>query len=437
MRKWFAGLMALSLVLLSACGGGKPQPGGSTKEPVTLRFVSLAWQKQSVEANKEIVAKWNEEHPDIQVEYIQGDWNSIHDYMLTSFESGDVPDIFHYESPSIIDWANRGYLADLTDLIPEEMKQDIVPAAWDTVRHTDGKIYGIPFLWECLVTFYNVDAFEEAGITPPTAEDPWTWEEMMEAARKLTKDEDGDGVPERYGAAWGLKSPVNRMLNLALGFNGKFFYEDNGKIVVRVGEAEKKVLRYIHDMIYVDKSASPDGIGQSGTDLLPGFYAGKYAMLPGLGVWARQQIIESAPKDFKWGILPPLKGENQNQGTSTQTLSIPAKSKHKEEAMQFIAYFLNTENMGRLAQGDWLFPTRASSMNLPEFQTEENGWKAAAEYFNHLILAPFQKVPGFAEWKSKIATPVLQEYFGDRITLEEAARRLEEEGNEVLQRYQS
>ncbi|HEY8346191.1 MAG TPA: ABC transporter substrate-binding protein, partial [Symbiobacteriaceae bacterium] len=105
MRKWFAGLMALSLVLLSACGGGKPQPGGSTKEPVTLRFVSLAWQKQSVEANKEIVAKWNEEHPDIQVEYIQGDWNSIHDYMLTSFESGDVPDIFHYESPSIIDWA--------------------------------------------------------------------------------------------------------------------------------------------------------------------------------------------------------------------------------------------------------------------------------------------------------------------------------------------
>ena len=30
-----------------------------------------------------------------------------HDYLITSFETGDVPDVFHYESSVIIDYAMR------------------------------------------------------------------------------------------------------------------------------------------------------------------------------------------------------------------------------------------------------------------------------------------------------------------------------------------
>ena len=51
-------------------------------------------------------------------------------------------------------------------------------------------------------------------------------------------------------------------------------------------------------------------------------------------------------------------------------------------------------------------------------------------------MGPWQDVPGFAEWKDRVATPVLQELFANQITIEEAARRLEEEGNRILQRYQ-
>lgn len=445
MRRWFSAALILVLLFMTACTStpkppapvepGTPQAEQPPAKPVQLRFVSLAWQKQSIDANKAIIDQWNKANPLIQVEYVQGDWGSIHDYMLTSFESGDVPDIFHYESTAIIDFANRGYLTDLSGMIPDEMKKDIVQGAWDSVNSATGKVYGLPFLWESMITLYNKKAFAEAGITPPTVANPWTWTQMMEAAKKLTKDANNDGTPEQYGASWGLRAPVNRILNLSLNFDGLFFYEVNGQTVVRVGEAEKKVLRNINEMMYVDKSASLDGIGQSGTSLLPGFYAGKYAMLPGLGVWARQQVVEQAPADFQWGVLPPLKGETQNQGSNTQTLSIPAKAKNPEQAMEFLGFFLNTANMGRLAQGDWLLPTRASSMSLPEFQTAEGGWDIASESGKHLILAPFQTVAGFPEWKSKIATPIMQEYFANRITLEVAARRLEEEGNPILARY--
>src|SRR5687767_10228200 len=103
MRMRFAVAVVLAAVLMitavSAAGTA----------PVRVRFVSLAWQKQAVEAVKEVVAAWNRGNATIQVDYAQVDWGAIHDYMLTSFQTGDVPDVFHYESIPILDFAKRGF----------------------------------------------------------------------------------------------------------------------------------------------------------------------------------------------------------------------------------------------------------------------------------------------------------------------------------------
>lgn len=408
----------------------------SYAEPVKLRFVSLAWQEQSVAANLAIVEEWNKANPDIQVEYVQGSWDSIHDYMVTSFETKDVPDIFHYESAQIIDFAQRGYLTDLAPLIPEEMKEDIFDGAWQSVSNEAGQIFGIPFLWESLIVLYNKDILEEAGIELPTNENPWTWDDLRRVAKELTKDFDGDGVVDQWGAAIPLRAPVNRIMNLTLGYGGGYFKKVNGGHEIEVGEAEKALLQIIMDMIYVDQTAYPGAVGLSGTAVLPAFYEGDYALIPGIGVWARQQIVENAPADFRWGVLPPIKGVSQHQGANPQTLSIPKDSKYAKEAMEFIKFFLTKENMAKLALGDWMFPTRESALALPEFQTEEAGWKVSSETVQYLIMGPWQDSPAYAEWKDRVATPVMQELFNNQITVEEAARRMEEEGQRILRRYQ-
>ena len=78
-------------------------------------------------------------------------------------------------------------------------------------------------------------------------------------------------------------------------------------------------------MIYTDKSLSPATLGMSGSDGLPGFFAGKYAMVVG-GNYASQQMVEQAPKDFEWAMLPMLKGDSQKQAADPQTLSIATQS---------------------------------------------------------------------------------------------------------------
>jgi multiple sugar transport system substrate-binding protein len=401
----------------------------------SLRFLSLAWQEGTVAVNKSLVNDWNTAHPDIQVEYVQGNWNSAHDFLITTFETGDVPDIFHYESSVIIDYAMRGYLADLSPYISIEMKEDILDVAWATVIRPDGEVNAIPFLIESLVVLYNKNLFEEESISPPTLENPWTWDDLQEAAKKLTKDRDGDGRIDQYGAGIGLRNSANIIMNTSISFGGSFFKKDGEYYKVEVNNEEKKLLKIILDMLYRDKSVTPSSIGETGAGMIPGFLNGKYAMIVGIGSWGRQQVIENASADFKWGVIPPVKAQTQNYGASTQTLSVPVKSKRVKDAMMFIDFMLSSQNMARLALNDWMLPARKSCLMMPELQDTVGGWDITSYSANTLTVGSWLGVPGYVEWKSRIANPVLQELFAGRMSVDEASERIEHESNIILARY--
>ncbi|MGW3345497.1 ABC transporter substrate-binding protein [Nonomuraea rubra] len=426
---------AAVLTLAAACGGGGggSESSSSPNEPVKIDFLSLAWQKESVAANKQLVDEWNKANPNIQVTYVQGSWDNVNDQLVTQFAGGTAPDVIHNDSPALSGFASDGYLLDLKDKLPADLKSDIPQPAWDTVTFGDGKggqgVYGVPFLQESQVIIANKKLLDESGVRIPTASEPWTWDEFSEAAKKMTKG-------ESYGVAWAMKSPVNKTLNLALNFGGTFFQTGaDGKTTVKVGPEEREVLQRIHDQLHKDKSADPDALGQGTADPLPAFYKGKFAMLPA-GVYLRQQVVEQAPDGFEWVTLPAPKGTSAEQGAVSQTLSIAQESEHPDEAMKFISFFLNGTNQAKLAKGDWLLPTSQKAAADPAMTTEENGWDVATASAKNLVVAPFLKVNGFDEWKSKVATPALQEYFANKITIDQVAAKLVEDGNKVLERYQ-
>ncbi len=411
----------------------------STKKNVqqdqSLRFVSLAWQEGTIATNKSIVTEWNTLHPEMKVEYIQGTWNSAHDYLVTAFETGDVPDVFHYESSVIIDYAMRGYLTDLSPYISSEMKSDILDVAWATVTRPNGEVSGIPFLIESLVVLYNASLFEKEGIIPPTVDHPWTWDDLQSAARKLTMDSNNDGVIDQYGTGFGLRNSANIVMNTSISFGGSFFKKEGNHYIVEVKEEEKKLLSTIVDMLYKDKSASPASVGETGAGMIPGFFSGRYAMLVGIGSWGRQQLVENAPKEFHWGVMPPLKAQTQTYGASTQTLSVPKKSKRTKEAMMFIDFMLSSKNTARLALNDWMIPARKSCLSMAEFQDTLGGWDITCAAVSTLGVGSWVGAPGYVEWKSRVANPVLQELFAGRLSVDEAAKRIEHESNNVLSRY--
>ncbi|WP_345624854.1 sugar ABC transporter substrate-binding protein [Streptomyces ziwulingensis] len=418
-------VIAVLLLLLAGCSGG----GAADDGRITLRFQSLAWQEESVAVSKELVAEWNTAHPDIRVEYVQGSWDSVHDQLLTSFEGGEAPDIIHDASDDLADFAYGGYLADLTELLPGRLRSDIPARSWETVTFEDG-IYGVPFLQEPRVLIADAELLDEAGVRVPTVERPWSWAEF----RQVTKELSGPG---RYGVAWPLKEPVSASLNLSLSTGGQLFHRGaDGKVTVRFEAGDEVVPRTIHDQVNTDRSASATTLGSGGSDTLPGFFAGKYAMVP-LGFSYRQQIEQQAPEGFDWRVLPAPAGEDGLiQGVSPQTLSVAAESPHKKEAAAFVDFLLRPHNMVRLALGDWMLPTGSAALRDPALRTREDGWAVGTALAGRLRSAPAQSVRGYPEWKDKVATPAFQEYYSGAIGLGELRERLEEDGNLVLDRYQ-
>lgn len=409
------GLAAVAVgasLLLSACvsnsGGGQVSTAGSTlaaDQKVTLTFASYAFQAPTVAATDKIVADWNAANPNIQVTLQKVAAESVHDKLVTQFAGNQAPDIIHDESADIAGFSRQGYLADMTAMIPADLKSDVPQSVWDSVTYDD-KITGVPTIAQVYTLFVNKKLLAKAGIPLPTATSPWTWDDLAANAKKLSTG----GVS---GLAWGLKAPTAGIMSSGLAFDGTFFSGDQKAPTIAVGANELQVPERISKML-ADGSMAKDSVSLSGSDVLAGYYGGKYAMIMA-GNYIATQVAEQAPADFDWSMLPLLKGTSQHQASNPQTLSIAKQSKYPAQAMQFIAFFMKSENLAAIAEGDALIPVTASaSAAMAKKLGTDHGWDAILGSADQLVDAPWNKADKFPDWKSKYATPAYQEFLAGR-----------------------
>ena len=414
---------ALLVTSLASCS-----PAAVDDGVVNISYQTLAWQSSAIEANKEIVANWNAENPEIQVEYIQGDWGSIGDELTAGFEGGKAPDVFHFYDTGLQAYAERGNLLDLTSYLSDEFLADIRPDVWPNVSFSDAPgRWGVPFLQEPTIVFANKEILEAAGIPVPTIEDPWTWDEYQDIAKQLTSD-------STYGASIALLDRTDTIIGLGQSFGGEYFSADG--LSLKWGAPEAEVPERVHEMLHIDKSMSVDVLGLRPSDLLPAFFDGQYATMIA-GAYLRQQIIEGAPDGFEWVALPSLLGETQEQSNGAQTISISAQTEHPEEATLFLEYLLNPDNQVKLALGDWLAPTSIGAGESAELKDSALGWDVTINAAANLRQAAYQQVPGWDEWLTKVGHPAFADYFAGNITVDELKDRLEAEGNPVLEKAAS
>jgi len=416
-----AALAATALVSACSSSGGD---SGSSGGKVTLQFQSLAFQKPTVAAVKDIVDSWNAAHPNIQVKLNQGSWDSVHDQLVTQFEGGTAPDIIHDDAADISGFISQGYLADLSGDLSSSVKSSVPQGSWDTVSQ-NGKIYAAPTLLQSYVVFANTDLLKADGITVPSGS-TMSWDDLQSMAKQATKG-------GTYGLGWGLKSPTATMLTLGLNFDGKYFSGSGQDAKISVGDNENQVPERIHAMAYDDKSIDPTSLTQAGTDVLPSFYAGKQAMIVG-GNYVAQQISEEAPKNFHWTVLPPLAGTSANQAADPQVLAVSQASKHVKQAAEFIDYFMSAQNLAKVAQGDWLIPTTDAARAAVQKATGgANGWEQTLAGAQYQVSAPFQTATNYPQWKDQIATPAFQQYLANKISLQDLDKKLTDGWSQVNQ----
>ncbi|MDU4934838.1 MAG: sugar ABC transporter substrate-binding protein [Peptostreptococcaceae bacterium] len=183
---------ALSAGLLVGCNSSSGSASGSENGVVEISV----WAPQPNEAESAYYTKrieeFNEEYEGkykATIELIpRANGYEYENKINSAATSGDLPDVISMDGPTVANYADSGIVVPIDQYISDEEKSDFVDSVI-TQGTYNGELYALGTAESSVLLFYNKKMLDEAGITPPTSlEEAWTWEDVYEAAKKLTKD---------------------------------------------------------------------------------------------------------------------------------------------------------------------------------------------------------------------------------------------------------
>src|SRR5437588_5837700 len=154
-----------------------------------------------------LMKQFNAAHPDIKATPVYtGSYDETLIKTRSATQAGKPPAAVVMSANFLTDLAIEGEIAAYDDLIKNDgLSNDQFMAQYFPALHAnaivDRKVYGVPFQNSTPLLYYNADQFREAGLDPDRP--PHTWDELVAAAKKLTRRE-GDRV-----VRWGIMMPSN------------------------------------------------------------------------------------------------------------------------------------------------------------------------------------------------------------------------------------
>jgi len=327
-----AAAAAVALTMTGCTGGG----GSSSPSPSTHTISFMGWgSDQEIATFKTIIGQYEAKYPNVKVDYITVAADDFPTKLQTMIASGKTPDVFYLQPEKVMPYANAGVIADLSDFVAKNdlfEQSNVWPKALDMYRYdgtTPGKgaIYGLPKDISAFALAYNKDMFKAAGITAPTAEHPWTWDEYAAAAKKLTH---GSGAGKVYGSG-------SYSLESAVWSNGAdWLNADHTKVTVDDPKFNQ-ALQWTADLSLVDHAA-PTPAEQTAQGDYDRFVAGKLAMM-GMGSWSQGSLWADAK--FDWDIMPWAVSPNSGSEAIWYGgigLAVSSKSQDKADASNLAAF---------------------------------------------------------------------------------------------------
>jgi len=197
--KLFIYYFLCTLVLMSGCGKKEPEEIG---EKTVLTYWRHFYQTED-RAVKELIRKFENKHPDIEINYQSMPYQGFRKKLYTSLQAGKGPDIMNIHNSWVYPFVRGGVVKEIpAEILPvEKIRERFIPLI-DSFA-VAGSYYGLPIGGGCLALFINTDHLKEAGLQSDTH--PETWEELEEMALKLTKKE-GTRILRTGFACGGTKS---------------------------------------------------------------------------------------------------------------------------------------------------------------------------------------------------------------------------------------
>lgn len=332
-------------------------PSDEEKEEVTITW-SFWGDPWEVEINNKVKEAFEEKYPHIKVETQHAPWSNYFDRLQTQWAAGESPDVmFLTNVPS---YASKGVLKDLTGLIEDEGfdVNQFTEAQLKNFEY-DGKLYGLPRDNDTKVFFYNKKLFDEANL--PYPEEGWTWNDLREYAKALTKEENGKVV--QYGVAfepawWRLWVTSN---------GGEIFDDPVNPTTTTMNEPEAvEAIQFLADLMNEDKSAPSFDLQRDSSNVSQLFMTGQVAM-----VFGNHALIPNfmEAEDLEWDIvgMPRAEGKDPVNVAAGAGYVISENTEHLEEAFLLWSFLLGPEGQEIFTESGVLVPGSKEAQNSPVF----------------------------------------------------------------------
>jgi multiple sugar transport system substrate-binding protein len=323
-------------------------------EDVKLTVWSL---DRDIQPAPHLVADFNKLNNGIQIEYRQIQFDDVVNEAMRAYSTGQAPDIIAIDNPEHALFSSRGAFLDLTGMISTSAvikPGNYFPGPLKSVEW-DGKYFGVPKATNTIALYYNKDMFKAKGLDPNKP--PQTWDELVDAARKLT-----DPAANVYGLAFSAKASEEGTFQfLPWAQMGGGSYENiNSEGAVKALEIWKTIID--------EKLASPDTLTRGQWDSTGTFNSGNAAMAIS-GPWELDRMSQEAKFDWGVALLPvPKDGAERSSAMGDFNWAIFSSTKHPAEAFKVLEYFASQDdkmfkNYGQLpARSDIAIPETGQAL---------------------------------------------------------------------------
>jgi ABC-type glycerol-3-phosphate transport system substrate-binding protein len=369
MKHTRTGRMCMAIVMLACLvfpltAGGQAESGS---QETAQKINVFAFQFQNHENRVKIMADaYMAAHPEIEITVEEYPWDTYFQNLEVRF-SADKPniDLVVMDIPLMANYADRGFIEDLTKYIPREtFTQMIAENSLADVIY-NGRIMASPMQNSDQYLYINAAMAEEAGITLPSvvvdkntvitddfAQEwgaaAWTWEEVVDAAVKMTKDVDGDGIIDVHGLHIEQAGRLYQLQPLGGSRGGKIVSPDGTTVKGYFDQPVwLKAVTFYGDLFNKYKVEVPSGF-LPGYDAPAEFVNGSYAMMVG-GGWNLKRLTESG-LDVVVAAHPYFADGKPTTPTGSWVTGIAksAPEANKQLAADFLQWWTLTEEGSQL-----------------------------------------------------------------------------------------
>ena len=406
-------VFVLFLLLFTGCSKNRESSG---REIVSVWYHTGRPAEQRVfEAQ---VKRFNAGQDKIRIELTmipEGDYNT---QVQAAAVNDNLPDLLDMDGPYLYNYAWKGHLLPLDDLLPDNLKNDLIPTVIKQGTY-ENKLYSVAVFDSGLGLYANRPMLEKIGVRIPDHPDnAWCARKFNEILALLAEnDPDGQVLDLRmdYSGEWYtyafspiLQSAGGDLIDRRdyLGADGFLNSEATVEVMQRIAGWFAKN--------YID----PNTDAQSFTNERVAFsLCGHWEYPRYKGALGDKLIILPLP-DF---------GHGSKTAMGSWSWAIPRSSEHPEAAMEFLKFLLQKEEILRMCAANAAIPATGSALTDSRLYREDGPLHLFAEQLDFAIPRP--RTPAYP-----VITSAFQQAFMDirhgadvKMTLDRAVKVIDQD----------